>query len=170
VLAFSWPIQLSHFGGLYAGVLFLILAVPIVWLGHRSLTGAGGLRKWTAITVRLLLLLLLILILGGITWTRTAKDVHVIVLRDVSQSTEQVRNFPQASLDEAVNDYLIKATQNGEVTDKKPADRVGVISFAQQAFVDSVGDTSLRLDASAIREPSSSDLQHCKKMPCIAWY
>jgi len=155
VLAFSWPIQLSHFSGLHAALLFLILATPIVWLGHRSLVGLGRLRKWTAVAVRLLVLLLLVLILGGITWTRTAKDVHVMVLRDVSQSTEQVRDFPQASLDESINKYLQDATKNGETTDKKPADRVGVISFAQQAFVDSVGDTALRLDARAIRERGS---------------
>ncbi len=152
MLALTWPIQLSHFSGVFATLLFLALALPIVLLGVKSLAGLGPTRKWTAIVVRLLVILTLVLILGGVTWTRTAEDVHVMVLRDVSQSTDQVRAYPGPSLDESVNQFLRDATKNNAETGKKAADRVGVISFAEQAYVDSVGDTTLRLDARAIRE------------------
>ncbi len=155
MLALSSPIQLSHFSGWFALVLFVALAIPIVWLGRRSLAGLGAVRKWTSIAVRLLVLLLLVLILGGITWTRQAKDVHVMVLRDISESTNQVRAYPGASLEESVNDFLRTASKNGDDTGKKPGDRIGVISFADRAFVDSVADTTLRLDARAIRERGS---------------
>jgi len=152
MLAFAWPIQLTHFSGLTALGLFVALAIPILLLARKSMAGLGPARQWTAVTVRLLVLLLLILILGGITWQRVAKDVHVIVLRDVSGSTSLVRNYPGPSLDESVNDFLRNATKNGDETDKEPADRVGVISFAQNATVDSVADTQLHLDARAIRD------------------
>lgn len=152
MLALSWPIQLSHFTGLTALGLFAVLGAVVVLLGVKSLAGLGPARKWTAIVVRLLVLLLLVLILGGVTWTRTAEDVHVIVLRDVSQSTNQVRNYPGPSLDESINQYLREASRPNDQTRKKPGDRIGVISFADQAYVDSVGDTTIRLDARAIRE------------------
>ena len=152
MLAFTWPIQLTHFSGLTALLLFAALATPVLLLARRSMAGLGAARQWTAVTVRLLVLLLLILILGGITWTRVATDVHVIVLRDASQSTSLMRNYPGPSLDESINDFLRGATKNGDETDKTASDRVGVISFAQQATVDSVADTQLHLDARAIRD------------------
>lgn len=152
MLAVTWPIQLTHFSGGFAVLLFVALSIPILLLARRSMAGLGRVRQWTAVTIRLLVLLLLILILGGITWTRVAHDVHVIVLRDASQSTSLVTQFPGPSLDESINDFLRDATKNGEETNKKPTDRVGVISFAQQATVDSVADTQLHLDARAIRD------------------
>ncbi|MBC7782396.1 MAG: hypothetical protein H7144_01040 [Burkholderiales bacterium] len=148
----SSPIQLSHFSGWFALLLLVLLAAPVVLLGMRSLAGLGPARKWVAIGVRLAVLLLLVLILGGITWTRRAKDVHVVVLRDVSESPNQVRTFPGPSLDESINDFLRAGTKVGDQTAKKSSDRIGVISFAQRAYVDSVADTQLRLDARAIRE------------------
>lgn len=152
MVSLSSPIELSHFAGWQALGLFALLATPIVWLGMRSLAGLGPTRKWVAIGVRLAVVLLLVLILGGITWTRQAKDVHVMVLRDVSESTEQVRDFPGPSLDESVNEFLRQASAEGDTTEKRGSDRIGVISFAERAYVDSVADTRLRLDTRAIRE------------------
>lgn len=155
MLALSSPIQLSHFSGWFALLLVVALGVPIVWLGVRSLAGLGKARKWTSIVVRMLVITLLVLILGGITWTRQATDVHVMVLRDVSESTNQVRTYPGPSLDESVNDFLKSASKNGQNTAKEQTDRIGVISFSDRAYVDSVADTTLRLDARAIRERGS---------------
>ncbi len=155
MLALTSPIQLSHFSGWFALLLIALLAVPIVLLGIKSLAGLGPVRKWTSIVVRLIVIGLLVVILGGITWTRQAKDVHVMVLRDTSESTNQVKNYPEASLDESVNEFLKAASKNGEQTNKQASDRIGVISFSDRAFVDSVADTTLRLDARAIRERGS---------------
>ena len=152
MLALSLPIQFSYFYGWFALALFAALAVPIVLLGRSSMAGLGPVRKWTSIGLRLLLLLLLVLILGGIQWTRRATDVHVVVLRDISESTNQVQNYPGPSLDDSVNDYLKAASKNNADTDKKPGDRIGVISFSDRAYVDSVADPDLRLDARAVRE------------------
>jgi hypothetical protein len=155
MLALYSPIQLSHFTGWFALALFVALAIPVVLLGRSSMAGLGPARKWTAITLRLLLLLVLILVLGGIQWTRRATDVHVVVLRDISESTNQVQTFPGPTLDESVSDYLRTASKAGKETAKKPGDRIGVISFADRAYVDSVADPELRLDARAVRERGS---------------
>ncbi len=152
MIALTSPIHLTHYSGLTALGLFAALSVPIVLLGIKSMAGLGAVRKWVSIGFRLAVLLLLVLILGGITWTRLAHDVHVMVLRDVSESTNQMRTYPGASLDESINDFLRNSVKPGEQTGKTAADRIGVISFAQRAFVDSVGDSQLHLDSRAIRE------------------
>ena len=155
MLALYSPIQLSNFSGWTALLLFVTLGAFVVLLGRSSMAGLGPARKWTSIGLRLLLILVLILILGGITWTRQATDVHVVVLRDISESTEQVQNLPAESLDASFKDWLKKATINGDETDKKVGDRVGIISFADRAYVDSVADPEARFDARAVRDRGS---------------
>ena len=112
-------------------------------------------RKWVAIGVRLAVLLLALLILGGVGWQREHKDVEVMVLRDISESTNQVKNFPgaleqplQAALDNYFNELAKDPT-------KKPDDRIGVISFHQEALIDALPSTKLALDTRAIREAGS---------------
>ena len=153
MLAIGLPFQLTHFTGAFAAGLFALLAVPIIALGYKSMAGMGPTRQWTSIVIRLLLILLIVLTLGGITWTRRAEDVHVMVLRDTSESTNQVRSYPGKTLDDSINDYLretVKA-ENG----KLKSDRIGLISFNNRAYVDMVADTTLSFDARAIRERGS---------------
>src|SRR5215204_929599 len=92
-LGFTSPLVLEYMSGWAALGLFAILAVPIVLLGIRSLNGLGPVRKWVAIGVRLAVLLLFVLIIGGARWQRVNKHVEVIVLRDVSESMSQVKEF-----------------------------------------------------------------------------
>src|SRR5687767_916458 len=137
-------------------VMFLVGALPIVGLGMWSLSGLGPVRKWVAIGVRLSVLLLALLILAGVRWQRQHKDLEVMVLRDISESTNQVKDFPNASrgerlqtaLDNYFNDLAADPT-------KKAADRIGVLSFHQDALIDALPSTKLALDARAIREPGS---------------
>src|SRR4051794_14932834 len=136
-----------------ATLLFLGLGAPIVLLGLRSLAGLGPVRKWVAMGVRLAVLGLVVLILGGIRWQRQNKDVEVIVLRDISESTNNVRNFPGKSLQLAVDDYLTNASD--EKRGKKPSDRIGVISFKEDALIDVPPENRLLLNANAIRDPGS---------------
>src|SRR3954453_11161576 len=106
LLAFSWPIRLEYFRWNTALLLYAGLALPIVWLGMRSLSGLGPVRKWVAIGTRLAVLLLFILILGGIRWVRQHKNVEVMALRDVSDSTQHVNRYPGDSLQKAIEGYL----------------------------------------------------------------
>src|SRR2546423_6639097 len=117
--AIGWPIQLEYFRWWMALALFTGLGLPVVLLGMRSLSGLGPVRKWVAIGTRLTVLLLFIMVLGGIRWQRQHKNVEVMVLRDVSESTRHVRNFPGDTLQKAIEDYL--ATLSKDPT-KKPND------------------------------------------------
>ncbi len=147
----AWPLRLEYFSGWMALALWAALGAVVVWLGMRSLSGLGPVRRWVAIGSRLAVLLGFVLILGGVRWQRTHKDVEVMVLRDISQSTLQARDFPgrYASLQEALDDYFKKLADDAR---KRPQDRIGVISFHSNALIDAMPNTRLLLDAKPIRD------------------
>ena len=88
------PLRLEYFSIWSALGIFALLSLPILFLGMRSLNGLGPVRKWVAIVIRLMVLLLTILILGGLRVQRQSTTLEVMILRDVSQSTTNVRDFP----------------------------------------------------------------------------
>ena len=145
-------IQFDHMSFLEAGLLWLALTVPVVLVGRRSLVALGPVRQWVAIAARALVLLVIVLILAGIRVERTNRDVEVMVLRDVSRSTQLVP-VVGGDLRRAVDDYL------KQVVDKDPAkragDRVGLISFDRDATVDAAPNPDLILDARATRESAN---------------
>lgn len=134
--------------------LFALLGVPVLLLGLRSMAGLGPVRKWVAIGLRLTVLLLIVLILAGVRWQRTHKNVELLVLRDISQSTELSRNHPGKNLQDSIDDFLREASDNSHKPDHE--DRIGVISFSDTPLIDSISNTSLMLDARAIRERGQS--------------
>src|SRR5690348_9335406 len=148
ILALSNPIKLEYFSGWVALGIFVACAIPIVLLGMRSLSGLGPIRKWVAIGARLLVLLLFVLILGGIRWQRQNKIVEVMAIRDVSQSTMEVRDYPGKSLQQSIDDTLQTATK---APDKQPDDRIGQVSFSNTPQIDDVPNITLRQDTHAIR-------------------
>jgi uncharacterized membrane protein len=150
ILAIVWPLKFEYLRGWQALALFAVLAVPILWLGIRSLAGLGPVRKWVAIGARLLVLLLFILIIAGARWQRENKKLEVIVLRDISESTNLVRSFPGKSLAGSVEDYL-RAVSDSKT--KPSEDLIGVISFQENALIDAVPSERLALDARALRPP-----------------
>src|SRR3954470_1493341 len=150
-IAFTSPITLEYFSWWPTVVgLFVGLGLPIVLLGMRSLNGLGPVRKWVAIGIRLAVLLLFILVIGGARWQRQNKDLEVIVLRDVSESTAQVREFPRKTLQESTDEWLryISDDKNG----KPKTDRMGVVAFHDQATIDAMPSIRPALDARPIRE------------------
>jgi uncharacterized membrane protein len=148
LLAFANPIKLEYFSGWIALGIFVACAIPIVLLGMRSLSGLGPVRKWVAIGARLLVLFLFVLILGGIRWQRQNKIVEVMAIRDVSQSTMEVRDYPGKSLQQSIDDTLQTATK---ASDKQPDDRIGQVSFSNTPQIDDVPNITLRQDTHAIR-------------------
>ena len=131
-----------------AALLYAALAAPVVYLGWRSLAGLGPVRRWVAVAARLLVLLLAVLVVAGARFERQNKAVEVIVLRDVSASTDLVRDYPGQTLRDSVNDYLQKSIETEE---KEPDDKVGVISFDAQANVDAIPNTGLVLNTQPVR-------------------
>ena len=149
-LAFVWPLKLEYFSASTAALMFLGFVVFFVSLGVWSLAGLGRARQWTAIAVRLLVTLLFILILGGARWQREHKDVEVIVCSDISESIEQFTDFPKGqSYDAARDKYLEDASKQ---KDKQAGDHIGVISFADDAWIDAVPGTELMHNAKPIHE------------------
>jgi uncharacterized membrane protein len=148
--AFYFPLRLEYLTYWQAALIFAALAAPIVFLGMRSLNGLGPVRKWVAIGIRLSVLLLFVLIIGGVRWQRTNKNLEVIVLRDISESTAQVRQYPGKTLQESLDEQLRKLSdpKNG----KPLQDRMGVISFHSGALIDEMPKTArLELQSRAIR-------------------
>lgn len=153
-LALTWPLRMEFIPGWLICVMFLVGAAPIVLLGIWSLSGLGPVRKWVAIGLRLSVLLLALLILGGVRWQREHKDVEVMVLRDMSESATLVREFPgpARTLNGALDNFFNELANDPT---KKPADRIGVLSFHQRAFIDALPSTRLALDSRGLREPGN---------------
>lgn len=152
--ALAWLIDLEYMAGWKAALLFAALAVPVVFLGMRSLAGLGPVRKWVAIALRLLVLLVLVLIIAGARWQRLHKTLEVMVLRDNSESVELFRQYPGKNLKDSVEDYLRQASEDKRKPN--PDDRIGVISFSDKALVDAMPSDGLILNAHAIREPGNA--------------
>src|SRR5258706_6507279 len=154
LLPLGFLIDLEYMPGWKAALIFGALAMPIILLGMRSLAGMGPVRKWVAIVLRLLVLLMLVLILAGARWNRLHKDVQLMVVRDNSQSTMHVRGYPGRNLDESIEDYLRVAADPKHKIHRD--DRIGVISFDRTPLIDSMPNTTLLLDARAIRDKGNS--------------
>jgi uncharacterized membrane protein len=154
ILAYA-TLRLDYFSPWTALLIFAVLGSLTILLGLRSLAGLGPVRKWVAIAMRLLVLLLLILILGDIQWVRRNTAVEVMVVRDISRSTQFVRNFPGRFLQSSVDDYLIQATSPVNSPSHLEGDKVGEISFNEQPFIDAIPSDKLSLSARAIRGPGT---------------
>ncbi len=148
VLAFHWPIQLEywHWGW---GLTFLVAGALVVWMGMKSLAGLGPARKWVAIGVRLGVLTMLMLILCGIKWSRRHDSLELMVVRDISQSADQFKNFPGDSFDKSWADYLKNATGRDF---KQKDDEVGEIVFGEQAILQSMLSKELVTEAAPIKD------------------
>jgi uncharacterized membrane protein len=155
-LAFTWPIHLEYFPGWAAFLLFLGLGAVIILLGMRSLAGLGPVRQWVAISLRLLVLLVFILIIGGIRWQRVHKSLEVMALVDVGGSMRYFTQYPGAPAKplRAAEDEWIE-NQLGKEQDKRPDDKIGVISFKQNALIDLMPTKEPRLDTHAIPDPGT---------------
>ena len=117
----------------------LLLAVPVVWLGLRSLGTLHPVRRGIAIGVRCLLLLLLVLILSDVRTVRTQDRLTVLAVLDRSASIRAFGQVPPSTPDAAVVagtaaavdlwalDYLDAAA-----SDRRPDDRLGLLTFDRQ--------------------------------------
>lgn len=152
MLAWQWPIGLEFFSGWTALGIFATLSLLILWMGIRSLRGLSAVRRWVAIGVRLGVVGLAVLILGGVRRQRVHHDLEVMVVRDVSQSTQLVSRFPGQTLQSSIDQFLMEASDQRH---KPPNDRIGVIRFSDEALIDAMPGTRLLLDARSIAQYGS---------------
>ena len=154
-LAFTLPVHLEYFSGWVAFLLFAGLGAVIVFLGLRSLSGLGPVRKWVAIGLRLMVLLVFILIIGGMRWQRVHKDLEVMMLVDVSGSMRYFTGYPgypNKPLRAAEDEWISSLAKE---PDKQPDDKIGIISFKQNALIDLMPTREPRLDTHAIPDPGT---------------
>jgi uncharacterized membrane protein len=144
--------RLDQFSPLAALGLFAVLGGIVVLLGIRSMAGLGPVRQWVSIGFRLAVLLLTILILGDIKLVRKNTDVELMIVRDISRSTELVTDFPGKYLQSSIDDYLLNATARDNSPSRREADKVGEISFNERAFIDEIPSARLSLEARAVRD------------------
>ncbi len=107
--------------------LFLIpvLGLLTFLIGMRSLAGLGSTTRWVALAARLIVLVLIVGALAEPQWRKEAKDVAVTVVLDASESVPtQLQNDVKA--------YVEAAATEGQ---KKPDDRLGLVTAARSAFV-----------------------------------
>jgi len=113
--------------GFYFGqpwwLLGLVLLVPIVWLGLRSLAALGPARRVFAIILRCLLVIILVALLARSILTREKRSLTLITVIDRSQSIPA--DFQQAGLD-----YLAEALKQ-----KSPRDQLAVVDVAEAANI-----------------------------------
>jgi Ca-activated chloride channel family protein len=145
----AFPIRLDYLAVWQAIIVYLFLALPILWLGARSMAGLDPFRKWASVGLRLDLLMLLILILSGARWVEPIKDLTVVMVRDVSRSIENVNSADGSGIQADISRYV-----EDRLRAKPPADRVGVIAFDGLPWVDAIPDVTLRNNGSAIRKPT----------------
>jgi uncharacterized membrane protein len=147
-----FTLRLDQFSPMVALGLFAGLGAIVVLLGIRSLAGLGGARKWVAIGLRLAVVLLVILILGDIKLVRKNTDVELMIVRDISRSTELVTDYPGKFLQSSIDDYLKTSTKSENSPSRREGDRVGEISFNEHAYIDAIPSPQLSLEARAIRD------------------
>jgi uncharacterized membrane protein len=128
-------VGLERFGWGTVGLIWLALALPVVWLGWKKLEPLGPRRRWIAVGARLVVLLLAVLILAGLRIDRDNDTVEVMVVRDVSRSARQAVD---ASRGETVSRAVSRWIGSTVVEDesKQADDRVGIVSFDASAYVD----------------------------------
>ena len=97
----------------------------LAWLTWRSDVQISPWRRWTALSVRMLVALALLLALAGLQWLRPVEGMNVFFLLDRSDS---VPSTQQDAAREYVNDAFAR---------KKSIDRAGVLVFGTDAAVES---------------------------------
>ncbi len=108
-------------------VLLPVLGVVVILMARRSLSGLGGVTKWTAIAARLFVIALVAGALARPSWRTQAEDVSVIAVVDAS------RSIPPAQ-QEGIDDYIERASAET----KRPNDRLGTVTVAKQGLVQSL--------------------------------
>lgn len=125
----------------------LLLAVPVALLGWRSLAALEPARRWTAVTLRLLVLLAIVLMLAGMQLVRRHADLTVVALLDTSESVQRALVPPestpqggeQASMEAWFDRWLEKAAARGRRDD----DRFALVGFDGRPTVRSLPAATL---------------------------
>lgn len=148
-------VELEYLGWAELLGAFVVLGGLVVVLARGAMAGMSRRRRWAAVGLRLTLLAVLLMVLGGLRVERRGRDVEVVVVRDVSLSTVRVRDFPRADPSDSVQAAVERLIAEAVAAHKPPTDRVGLISFALQPFIESMPGPRLGQSAQVIRDVSA---------------
>lgn len=121
-----------HVGPIQFDTPVWLLLIPVLWglallIGRKSLSGGGTVTRWVALAIRLIVIALLVGTMAEPQWRKESKDVAVTLILDASESVPsalqtEVKSFVQTAANQA----------------KKPDDRLGEVTVAKDAFVQSL--------------------------------
>jgi uncharacterized membrane protein len=104
--------------------LWLCLLIPVLIVASlRSLAGLDPVRRVLALAVRSLLVLLIAFCLARVQRVQRNEDLSVLFLMDRSHSVESMQEYQE--------EYVLRSSK-----DIPPDDRVGLIDFARDAFLE----------------------------------
>ncbi|MEX1015583.1 MAG: VWA domain-containing protein [Phycisphaeraceae bacterium] len=140
----------------------LLLALPIIWLGKRSLASLEPARRWTAVALRLSVLLVLVLMLAGFQLERRHSDLTVMAVIDQSES---VRRFaqppppdpadlvgPNAPLQRSVEQWQQQWLRQA-ASDRRQDDRFGMVTYDGRPTVRAMPGELANFDPGTIDDP-----------------
>ena len=95
------------------------------WLSWKSDVQISPWRRWTALTIRVILVVMLGLAIAGLQWLRPLEGMNVYFVLDRSDSVPSAQQ-------EAAREYVNKAAK-----DKESPDSAGVLVFGTDASIES---------------------------------
>jgi len=121
----------------------LVLLIPVVWLGMRSMIALGPVRRWSAIVLRCLAVVILVLLLARLTVARKNEKVTVIAVIDRSQS------IPAERLQEGLH-YLEEQLAGsgetvGDATRTDTQHRLAIVDVAEAVGISTLGRRDMKL-------------------------
>ncbi len=136
----------------------LLLGIPVVWLGLRSLATLDAGRRWLAIAIRFALVTLLVFILAGVQMVKQHTDMTVVAIVDQSESVQRFARpgkasplsglEPEASGDLWAMKYLAQASDS-----RKADDKIALVGFDGKPYVRAMPSSDLNFDPGAIVQP-----------------
>ncbi len=117
-----------------------LLLVPAVWLGVRSMTSVGTVRRTLAMTLRCVGILLLVILLARLKIAQQNEHVTVVAVIDRSQS------IPPALLDSALLDLEKRLiTAQPQTPETISRDRLAVVDIAEAASISALGANAMEI-------------------------
>ena len=154
----------------------MLLAVPVVWLGRRSLASLESGRKWTAIALRLAVLLVLVLMLSGFEMVRWHRDLTVMAVVDQSESISRFAEAPDSPIKVQSQDApptletWIDAWLSQSWQQKRSGDRLGLVTYDGRPTVRSMSTSVLDLEGGTIREAHEGTDTAASVRAGMAWF
>jgi len=138
----------------------LLLAVPIVWLGLRSLAALEPARRWTAIGLRVAVLAVFVLMLAGLQAVQKHSDLTVIAVVDQSESVRRFAKTSQPTPDETdptqTRDYQqwVRSYLHETSSSRRGGDRLGMLTYDGRSTVRALPSEAAQLESGTADQPA----------------